>query len=235
MPTFTGFPSGASPFVPLPEQFFTAILPEIEDLNELKVTLYLFWLLYRKYGSPRCASDREMLADPVLRRTLQRSGDPRPLEERLRAALDAALARGTLLRLRVQVDDELVTWYFFHTERSRRAIAQLQSGEQTPDLLLDLEGPAAGAFAGQRLVVLEAERPNIFTLYEQNIGMLPPLLAEELREAAETYPPEWIEEAFRLAVQQNKRRWSYIRAILKRWHSDGKGEQAYGPYERYSR
>src|SRR5574337_591653 len=85
------------------------------------------------------------------------------------------------------------------------------------------------------LVVLETERPNIFALYEQNIGMLPPLLAEELREAAETYPPEWIEEAFRLAVQQNKRRWSYIRAILKRWHSDGKGEQEYGPYERYSR
>ena len=60
--------------------------------------------------------------------------------------------------------------------------------------------------------------------------MLPPLLAEELREAERTYPYDWIEEAFRLAIRQNKRRWSYIRAILERWQSDGKGEQAYGAH-----
>jgi len=80
MPAFTGFPSGKNPFVPLPETFFSAVLPEIEDLGELKVVLHLFWRLYQKEGSPRCASDRELLADPLLRRTLRRQVDPWPIE-----------------------------------------------------------------------------------------------------------------------------------------------------------
>jgi DNA replication protein len=229
MPGFAGFPPGKNPYIPLPEQFFTAVLPEIEDLGELKLTLHLFWLLYRKRGDPRCASDRELLADPLLRRSLRRQGDPRPPEERLHAAIELALTRGTLLRVRVRVDGEIVTWLFFNTDRSRNAVARLLHGDISPELLLDLEGPA-GHGSGEHVLAVEVERPNIFTLYEQNIGLLPPLLAEELREAEHQFPPEWIEEAFRLAIQQNKRRWSYIRAILKRWEIDGKGEQAHGAH-----
>lgn len=229
MPAFAGFPPGKNPFVPLPEQFFASILPEVEDIGEIKLTLHLFWLLARKAGTPRCVSDRELLADPLLRRTLRRAGDPRPHEERLRAALELALARGTLLRVRARVDHEIVGWYFFNTEKSREAVTELLNGDLSPEVLLEVEGPAGGDPEG-RLVALEIERPSIFTLYEQNIGMLPPLLAEELREADEQYPAEWVEEAFRLAMQQNKRRWSYIRAILKRWEQDGRGEQAHGAH-----
>ena len=247
MPAFTGFPPGKNPYVPLPEAFFSAVLPHMENLGELKVVLYLFWRLYQKEGSPRCASDREMLADPLLRRTLRRQGDPRPIEERLRAALEQAQANGILLRVRARVDGEIVSWYFFNTERSRRAVARLQRGELSPETLLDAEGPAsqftsladgdgylggmgsidgidiAGTSGMRHTLALEVDRPNIFTLYEQNIGLLPPLVAEELREAGERYPQEWIEEAFRLAAQQNKRKWSYIRAILRRWETEGKG------------
>ena len=230
MTPFAGFPPGKNPYVPLPEQFFTALLPEIEDAAELKLTLHLFSVLYRKHGDPRCASDRELLADPLLRRILRRQGDPRPPEERLRAALELALMRGTLLRVRVRVDDDIVSWYFFNTQRSRQAVARLLEGEISPEVLLDLEGPAGGSWS-QRLEVMERDRPNVFALYEQNVGLLPPLLAEELREAEERYPADWIEEAFRLAVQQNKRKWSYIRAILKRWEADGKGGRAYGSHE----
>jgi DNA replication protein len=234
MPAFTGFPSGKNPFVPLPETFFSVVLPQIENLGELKVVLHLFWRLYQKEGTPRCASDRELLADPLLRRTLKRQGDPRPIEERLRAALEQAQANGILLRVRVRVDDEIVSWYFFNTDRSRRAVMRLQQGELSPEVLLDTEGPVGqspGAGGDGRLsgggtmhaLALELDRPNIFALYEQNVGLLLPLVAEELREAGERYPQEWIEEAFRLAAQQNKRKWSYIRAILHRWETDGKG------------
>ena len=52
--------------------------------------------------------------------------------------------------------------------------------------------------------------------------MLTPLIAEELREAEQSYPAEWIEEAFREAVRLNKRNWKYIRAILERWSTEGK-------------
>jgi DnaD/phage-associated family protein len=227
MPAFVGFPAGKTPYVPLPQTFFTSILPGVEDIGELKLTLYLFQLLYRKRGAPRCVSDRELLTDRSLRQALRRKGDPRAPEERLRAALELSVARGTLLRVRVRVDGEIVSWYFFNTDRSRRAVARLLRGELAPEALLDLEGDDGGrdaqdapSFSGRMLI--EVERPTIFLLYEQNVGLLTPLVAEELREAEERYPAEWIEEAFRLAIQQNKRKWSYIRAILKRWATEGK-------------
>jgi DnaD/phage-associated family protein len=63
---------------------------------------------------------------------------------------------------------------------------------------------------------------NIFAIYEQNIGMITPMIAEELKEAERLYPPRWIEEAFKEAVTLNKRSWKYIARILERWASEGK-------------
>ena len=68
------------------------------------------------------------------------------------------------------------------------------------------------------------ERPNAYALYEQNIGMLTPVVAEQIREAEETYPSEWIEEAIREAVTANVRTWRYISRILERWEIQGKAD-----------
>jgi DnaD/phage-associated family protein len=73
-----------------------------------------------------------------------------------------------------------------------------------------------------RNIQVEIDRPNIFKLYEQNIGLLTPLVADHLRDAADLYPEEWIEAAFREAVQHNIRKWSYISAILRNWETEGK-------------
>lgn len=225
MVAFAGFPGGREGAVPVPEVFFTTVLPAIEDCAELKATTYLFALLYKKRGEPRCISERELLADPALRRALRRRGDPRPHEERLRAALDLAVQRGTLLRVRVRIERDLVAWYFFNTERNRRAVERLQKGDLSAQRLLDLEGAAPPGSPP----TVEAERPTIYTLYEQNIGLLVPLVADQLMDAAEHYPKEWIEDAFREAVEQNKRSWSYIRAILRRWEQDGREGKTHEP------
>ena len=63
---------------------------------------------------------------------------------------------------------------------------------------------------------------NIFTLYEQNIGIITPMIAEELKDAGNLYPSQWIEEAFKEAVTMNKRNWKYIARILERWATEGK-------------
>src|SRR6266568_7934887 len=145
MTGFSGFPSGKNPYVPVPEAFFTVLLPEIEDSAELKVTLHLFWLLAQKQGNPRCVSDRELLTDRVLLRGLKRKGDPRPPEERLRQGLEQSVARGTLLRIHLKLmsegkdQAEVVGWYFFNTARSRKVVAELQGGEMVPVRLLNTE------------------------------------------------------------------------------------------------
>ena len=74
-----------------------------------------------------------------------------------------------------------------------------------------------------------SKRSNIFDLYEANIGLLSPILVDELKDAEANYPREWIEDAVKIAVENNVRKWSYIRAILERMaiagRDDSKGKK----------
>ena len=98
-------------------------------------------------------------------------------------------------------------------------MARLERGEWAPK-------------GGSSAVHVETRRPNIFNLYEQNLGLIQSaMLAEELMDAESTYPAEWIEEAFRIAVGNNVRRWAYVRRILERWAEEGRGPRRTGQDE----
>jgi DnaD/phage-associated family protein len=75
---------------------------------------------------------------------------------------------------------------------------------------------------------LSLDQPNIFQLYEQHIGPLTPMIADTLREAERIYPADWIEEAIRLAVENNVRRWRYVDAILRRGQEEGRDDRKDG-------
>lgn len=62
---------------------------------------------------------------------------------------------------------------------------------------------------------------DLVTLYEQNIGIITPILSGALRTALEIYPFAWIEQAIHLAVRNEVRRWNYIEAILANWQVEG--------------
>ena len=63
----------------------------------------------------------------------------------------------------------------------------------------------------------------IFKVYESEIGVLTASIADELKLAVSEYPDGWIIDALKEASRQNKRNWSYARAILKRWKAEGRG------------
>ena len=69
------------------------------------------------------------------------------------------------------------------------------------------------------------ERPNVFVLYEQNFGLMTAMIADQLRDLERSYPPDWITEAMEIALLNNKRHLNYIRAILRRWETEGKDEK----------
>ena len=197
MKTFSGFPSGKVHNISLPEPVFTDLIPLIDDLAELKLTLHVLWRLGQQTSRVRYLRRADLASDEVLRSSL---GD---------ASLDAALAcaveRGTLLCVKSAVGEASEALYFANTPKGRAAVEAIARG-QWPD---ELESAA---------------RADVFTLYEQNIGLLTPLIADELRQAEKDYPGTWIEEAFREAVTLNRRSWKYIRAILERWRSEGRDE-----------
>lgn len=213
---FPGFPAGRLKTVSLPALFFSEVLPLVDDLAELKVLLHLFWRLSRPGHSLKAVSWDELQDDAVLLRSLAVSAQD--ADVLLKQALEKASERGTLLRLTIRVsDDATKEWFFLNTETGRDLLNRVRRGE------VDLGGDPLR----QEADMLE-ERANIFALYEQNIGLLQPLIAEELQEAELLYPIDWIEDAFRIAVENNVRNWRYIRAILERWRVEGRHDEETG-------
>jgi DnaD/phage-associated family protein len=171
-------------FISLPDSFFTQAVPKIQDLAELKVVLYVAYLILRKQDHPQFVTSKELKAESC--RLSAGLG-----EETLRQALNSAVEHGTLLHSTLNINGMLEDIY---------------------SLTIDSRQPPT---------------INIFALYEQNIGMITPMIAEELKEAEKIYPPPWIEEAFKEAVTLNKRSWKYIARILERWASEGKDSGEY--------
>ncbi len=65
--------------------------------------------------------------------------------------------------------------------------------------------------------------------FEENIGIITPMIADELKDIVATYPPGWFEEAVKRACEQNKRRLAYVKAILENWHRNGKDQLKHKP------
>jgi DnaD/phage-associated family protein len=205
---FTGF-TRETLYTPVPNSLLGEVLEQIQDLAELKVTLRGLWLLNRKQAPLRALSLDEFLGDRSLVNGLQQP-DKDGAEE-VRRGLRLAVGRGTFLTHKSETAGVL---FLLNNDAGRRSLARLKESSAPPFPLPpdDAErGPAA-----------PAAKPNIFALYEDNIGTLSPILADELKEAEERYPWSWINEAFQIAVLTNKRNWRYISGILRRWSSEGK-------------
>jgi DNA replication protein len=214
-PSFKGFPAGARATT-VPSLFFIELLPQIEDADELRVTLYAIYALGRRRGYPRFVSERELRAEAPLMATLSSGGDD-TAGERLHAALERATDRGVLLSLSAGEGNERDTLYLLNTPSNRRALLSIKQGRLQLGRPLP---PERGVPAPQR--------HNVFQLYEANIGPLTPLVAEELKEAEELYPYEWLEAALREAALLNKRSWRYASRILQRWATEGRRREEAG-------
>lgn len=209
MQGFPGFPDGKQRLTPVPNLFFSDLLPAIDNLAELKVTLYAFWALGQREGEVRYLQLGDFTNDPLLLKAMGGSGIQSGIDALL-DGIERAVARGTFLKVEVEGADGRLELYFLNTERGRAAVEGITSGQWRPSP--DDAQP----------ITLLIERPNIFVLYEQNIGALTPIIADELRDAEQTYPARWIEEAIKLAVTNNVRRWRYVHSILERWRQEGR-------------
>ena len=113
----------------------------------------------------------------------------------VRDGLDAAVARGTLVKGGGR--------YLLRTPENERAAYKA----------VPMPVPVGEFVAPQQA--------NAYSLYEANIGLLTPMVADQLRDAEETYPLEWIAAAIREAAERNVRNWRYVQAILERWANEG--------------
>ena len=182
-------------FTELPDSFFHQLLTETTDADELKVTLNAIWRIGHMDGPFSSLCETDFDA-----KDLGLAADEVAL------GLEKACQRGSLIRSQHDKD----TFYFLNSPRGRAAAEAFAKGNWR---------------ASAQIKSAPMERPNVFKLYEENIGPLTPLIADALKDAEEIYSSEWIADAIELAVKNNKRNWKYCEAILKRWKEEGRAEK----------
>ena len=193
--------SAAQPgsFAQVPGAYVGQVMRQVGDPVELKVSLLAFYLLSRSREYPGYVMHGEL----VLKAASLLGVD----EASCVGGIEAAVERGVFLKVQSRPGGEPA--YFANVEADVEAIERLRE---------------AWASGGGGAV---SRPPGIFELYEQNIGIISPMMAEELKDAQRTYPPEWIEEAFREAVRARKQNWKYVSRILERWTVEGRGSGAH--------
>src|SRR3954471_13974423 len=140
---FTGFSTDRQKTIRVPEGFFEDVLPQITSLLEMKITLYLFSRLARGgagASSPKMVSLGELESEDKLKAVLAHGKGPRTFGDALREGLELAVARGTLLQLRIanfglRIDgaeaspQEFEYWYLLNTRENKAWVEALAKGQ----------------------------------------------------------------------------------------------------------
>lgn len=186
---------------PVSDSLVASVVEQMSDPVEIKVVLTAATLGAEHHP----VAEADLLAMPSLRRGVRSDGSSRDPGRRVIDALRAAVTRGILIAL---TDDTGQRWYRASTAAARHVLnfeAVVNTGSDRH---------------------LRVERPDVFGLYEQNIGVITPIMADRLMEAIDTYPDEWIHDAIGEAVTYNKRNWRYIQRILENWTTEGRTGEA---------
>jgi len=205
-----GFPD-RSKFTSVPNLLFGSLLEEIDDLLVLKCLLRILWLHSQKKGFPRFLTWHELVDDRTITKFL--SSNDYLLDAMLSETLEKTRCLGLLIHTKMDTGQGIVDIYIPNNQEGRRAAKYIDTHK--------IDTPSYKDHESLERTAMSESRPNIFHLYEENIGIIGHIMAEELKLAEEVYPQEWLEKAFREAVVHNKRSWRYIETILKGWMTEG--------------
>ena len=222
---FNGFPRN-SESIPIPSLFFTYLMPRIQDINELKTALQVFWIIRRKKDFPRFVSKEELAADKSFTAGLMKSVENSSEADIIQQCLDSMVKKDLLLKAKIKENVESRDIFFLNMEPDRTYLRKILDGQiKMPDLSIEKEDSSSD---------VELQE-NIYTIYEKNIGMITPMIAEEIKKAEEIYPKDWLIDAVKVAVSSNKRNWRYVTAILERWLSEGRSNGETGRHSKKER
>lgn len=195
MGSFHGFTSKGSP-VEIPANFLTELLKKIENLHTLKILLLAF-------QTASTTEDQISYFKPEFICT-EHFSDQQPA---FWQGLEIAISEKYLLAADITDQDGNQTQIcMLNTPKNAAAIEAIQQGKIT----LTDQG-----------IETSSQRPDIFSLYEQNIGPLTPIISDSLKDLEENYPPDWISKAIQVAVKNSARSLRYIEVVLQNWQEEG--------------
>ena len=191
--------------VRVPETIITEHLSKINDPDLYKLLLYIFWRFEKNENQVKYITLENITADEIF---CENFGiKKKEITGNIQKLLHNAVKIGILINCK-HPEQANIELYFYNSTKNEQAVKRIEKG----DLLIE----------EIQNITLANTKPNIFRLYEENIGPLTPLIAETIQDAARNYPLNWIEEAIQIAVENNVRRWKYIQAILNSWKEEGR-------------
>ena len=179
--TFKGFPRSVR-YLPVPAPMFGPLLEQIKDASGFIITLRIIWMLQQKKGRLRYVSSEEVFGDKILSNALGS-------KEAIQNSINMVVKGGILLQIRRENASDA---FMLNSESYRETASDIGSIYESNDQPAD---PWE----------IENTPREIYSLYEQNIGILTPIMSEKLTEAESKYPAERIKEAVGIAVEQNRR------------------------------
>ncbi len=186
----------------VPNAVLGRVLTSIDDADVIKLVLRAVWLLERQRGYPRYIAVEELQRDRVLSNVFVNT----VAQER---ALDTVIEYGVLAKVVINGNVCLM----LNTESAQRAA---------------MDGPIASAVLGTTNADDDWDAPpassmpsDAFRAYEDNIGLLSPMIRESILAALEDFTDDDITRAIRIAVENESRSWSFVAGVLRRWSREG--------------
>ena len=184
----------------VPNSVLGRVLSTIDDAYEIKLILRAIWLLEHQRGYPPCITRNDLRRDRILSVTIPDQSD-------FDRILNSAIERGVFVQVSINDNSCLM----FNTESARRA--SIEVSPTIDNLNKDDNGwETAAASAGP---------VDAFRAYEENIGILSPMIRQSILAALEDFTDEDITRAVRIAVENESRSWSFVAGVLRRWTRDG--------------
>ncbi len=186
----------------VPNAVLGRVLSSIDDADVIKLVLRAVWLLERQRGYPRYIAVEDLQRDRVLSNVFVNT-------VALERALDTAIEYCVIAKVLINGNACLM----LNTESAQRAamdgtITSAVVGTTNADD--DWDAPAASSMPS-----------DAFRAYEDNIGLLSPMIRESILAALEDFTDDDITRAIRIAVENESRSWSFVAGVLRRWSREG--------------
>ena len=201
-------------YTPTPNIIFGELLEKIDNINDLKFILRIVWMLNQVKRAPKYITINEMLSDKILYSLICNKSDTEIQTDTI-SMIRKPTYQSILMSHEINENGSINTVVALNTPQNNKMLSNTNEIDKSNSLM-------------QTPGYTEEQSTNIFELYENNIGILNPIIADELRIAETTYPYNWINSAFKESVLRNKRSWKYIKTILENWHREGKTDGRIG-------
>ena len=184
----------------VPNAVLGRVLSTIDDADEIRLILRAIWLLEHQRGYPRYITRDDLRRDRVLSVAIPDQPD---FDRILKSAVD----RGVFVEVSINNNICLM----LNTESARRALIEVSPTTENSNK--DDNGwETAAASTGPA---------DAFRAYEENIGILSPMIRQSILAALEDFTDDDITRAVRIAVENESRSWSFVAGVLRRWARDG--------------